>query len=357
MSNNSPARRKDKPAASSWSLRNQLAGRFWRNFKTGAAAKRGLAYGRAGTILFILGLSACTTTSYRQAPRYVAENAHAGGGALAISADSRFGASGGMRGMLRLWQLPAGRPLARWSAHQGPITGLAFLPDGRQLLSTGWDGQVKRWHRLGRLSTSWDLGAPVTSLQASADRALVLFGLRDGRVELWNVQGERLQVWRPSTTRISAVALNAAANRVAAADTGARVWRWSRRTPPSPLAAPASGMRTLVFDPRDDALWGGGWFDLYRWPADAPRPQRVATPHRGIINHIEFGPQAAYLATISRQTDSAVLLLDPDSGEPLRAFRKHALCGVGVAISPDGKLMMSNSDDASVRFYDLTSGQ
>jgi WD40 repeat protein len=304
--------------------------------------------------LILSGISACAPTPYLETPRRIVQDAHGGGGALAISADSRYGASGGWSGILRIWQLPAGNPLARWSGHQASITGLAFLADPRRLLSTGRDGRLKLWDISGRPIASWDLGAPVTSFQASADRALVLLGLADGRVELWTVSGEQLQTWRPSGTRIAAVAMNASANRFAAADSGARVWRWSRRTAPAPLASPASSMRTLAFDPRDDTLWGGGWFDLYLWSVDTPRFRRLATPHRGIINHIEFGPQAAYLATISRQTDSAVLLLDPDTGESVRAFQKHALCGVGLAISPDGRRMMSNADDASVRFYDLS---
>lgn len=319
--------------------------------------KRDIKSCRACIVLVLLGLGACATRPHLDAPRHIAENAHGGGGALAISADSHRGASGGWGGTLRIWQLPDGKPLARWPAHQGAIKGLTFLADSMRLLSAGWDGRLKAWEISGKPIASWDLGAPATSFQASADRALVLLGLEDGRVELWNVQGERLESWRPSRSRITAVALNLAKNRFAAADARGRVWRWSQRSLLAALASPKSRMRTLAFDPRNDALWGGGWFDLYVWPAEAPRPRRVATPHRGIINHIEFGPQAAYLATISRITDSAVLLLNPDTGESLRAFQKHNLCGIGVAVSPDGQRMMSSADDASVRFYELTADQ
>ena len=59
------------------------------------------------------------------------------------------------------------------------------------------------------------------------------------------------------------------------------------------------------------------------------------------------------LATISRQTDRSVYLLDPKSGEVIRKFRQHELCGAAVAVSGDGRYLGTTSDDASVRIYDL----
>ena len=39
--------------------------------------------------------------------------------------------------MIRLWELPTGRALARWEAHEASVTALAFRPDGRTLVSGG----------------------------------------------------------------------------------------------------------------------------------------------------------------------------------------------------------------------------
>jgi len=100
-------------------------------------------------------------------------------------------------------------------------------------------------------------------------------------------------------------------------------------------------------------LVGSGWFDLFSWPAGRADLAVIPTAHRGIINHLQFAMDGSYVATISRQTDSAVMLLDPNTGETLAAFRKHALCGQRIALSPDGRTMVTNSDDSSVRFYSL----
>jgi len=68
----------------------------------------------------------------------------ASGGAARVS-----GWSGGDDLMIRLWEVPTGRELARWQAHESGVTALAFSPDGRVLFSGGGDGELKVWDLAG----------------------------------------------------------------------------------------------------------------------------------------------------------------------------------------------------------------
>jgi WD40 repeat protein len=65
--------------------------------------------------------------------------------ALAVSPDSRMLATGGDDRMIRLWEIPSGRPLAQWEGHEGGVTALAFRVDGRGLVSGASDGLLKLW--------------------------------------------------------------------------------------------------------------------------------------------------------------------------------------------------------------------
>jgi hypothetical protein len=306
-------------------------------------------------VVALLGLllAGCVAGPPREAPTRIVADAQSGGSALDISPDSRRAASGGWAGQVRIFSLPEGNPVRGWTAHETQVTGLMFLADGRRLVSTGWDGRIRLWDLRGQPLADRRTDAPITAFAPAGDRSGFLVGRVDGHVEWWSIAGRRLGAWRPSPRPVSAVALNETTGDLAAGDTSGRVWRWAEDIAPVPLPSPPSYVRSLVFDPRNGDLLGSGWFQLFRWPRDGGRLDQIPTDHRGIVNHLQFGPKAGYLASISRQTDSSVLLLDPDSGRTLRAFAPHALCGQRVAISPDGRTLVSNSDDASVRFYRL----
>jgi WD40 repeat protein len=297
-------------------------------------------------------LTGCVSGPTEQEPYRIAEGAHSGGNALAIDPHSRLGASGGWSGNVRLWHLPSGSPAGYWRSGHGDLSGLLFLDSGH-LLTTGYDGEVRVWSLDGRLQRSFRAGQAVSSFRASPDRSSILLGHDDGTVSFWQVDGARLGVWQMSDDRITAVAMATDRSWFAAADSAAKVWRWQTGHAPVELASPPTYPRSLVFTPGNATLIGSGWFKLFSWQAGGTGLTVLPTEHDGIINHLEMSADGSYLASISRQTDSAVLLLDPASGETLSAFRKHELCGQRVTVSPDGRTMMSNSDDSSVRFYSL----
>lgn len=65
---------------------------------------------------------------------------------LAVSPDGRILATGDEGRHLRLWELPTGRELAAWPAHEAAVTALAFDPDGATLVSGARDGTMKLWN-------------------------------------------------------------------------------------------------------------------------------------------------------------------------------------------------------------------
>ena len=111
--------------------------------------------------------------------------------------------------------------------------------------------------------------------------------------------------------------------------------------------------RDLVFSADGQWLYGGGWFDLFRWNVASGELQVIDTDHHGIINNLAFIGSTGALASVSRQTDSAVLIIDPKSGRTLKNFGSHGLCGQRITVSPDEKYLISNSDDYSISVWEL----
>lgn len=310
---------------------------------------------RAAALLTAVVLAACASPGGQPAkPVYKLENQQAGTTALAVSADSRMLATGGWSGRVVIRNLQDSSKLGGFQAHTGEIIGLEFLRDGT-LLSGGREGSVKKWTLDGRLL--WERKLP-TGLSAMALNKLssrMVTGSKDGEMILWDVNiGEIVDRWPAHDGRIRAVVYTGDAALLASSDTDrtVKLWDsangellWESRIP--------TDSRDLVFSADGQWLYGGGWFDLFRWNVVSGELQVIDTGHHGIINNLAFIGSTGVLASVSRQTDSAVLIIDPKSGRTLKNFGSHGLCGERITVSPDEKYLISNSDDYSISVWEL----
>lgn len=64
----------------------------------------------------------------------------------AYSPTRRVLATGGLEGLIQLWEVPSGSLLATIRAHDGIVWGVGFSPDGSLLHSVGSDGHVAAWN-------------------------------------------------------------------------------------------------------------------------------------------------------------------------------------------------------------------
>jgi cytochrome c len=96
--------------------------------------------------------------------------------ALALSADGTTLATGGLRGQVALIDRAARRIRATLVGPGLPVWSLAFLPDGRQILSGGADRLVRRWNAV----TGEHIGTVVP--RAGADVLAAFNGERGARV-------------------------------------------------------------------------------------------------------------------------------------------------------------------------------
>jgi len=85
-------------------------------------------------------------------------------------------------------------------------TAVSFHPDGEQIVSSGMDGTVQLWSLEGeRLQTFSGHQAGVYDLSISPDGQSVASASYDGTVKLWSLDGQLLHTWEGHQQRVTSV--------------------------------------------------------------------------------------------------------------------------------------------------------
>jgi WD40 repeat protein len=316
------------------------------------AKRRPLPLGVLVAALAGLLLGGCAHFKAAHPPNQLLEDAHSGGTVVAFDAAGSLLASAGWGGKVRLWRLPDGAAAGAWQAHKGSVNGLAFVDDG--LVSAGYDATLAHWaadgHELRRVAA----GSPVTAMALGAGQGMLVTGHSDGTVRRWRLPGLELTAeWHPHQGAVRALAVAIDGHTFASGGADGRVFLWLAGGGPEPLPAPPTDPWSLAFAPDGARLFAGGWFKLSRWDLATRTLTVLDTDHTGILKGLHFTADGRYLASISRQTDSSVYFLDPETGATVERFQRHRLCGADVTVSADGHYLASTSDDGTVRLWAL----
>lgn len=271
--------------------------------------------------------------------------------AFSREADRLAGAA--VNGNVYLWHLPDGRMLATWRAHRDSIHGLAFLKDGR-LVSASYDQTLALWSIAGKLIARAEADAPMTAMVVDETSGTVWTGHADGSVRAWQVDTLAALARLPRHRgEVHALAYHAASGTLASSGADGKIYVGGRTESGRALMQSPTLARDLVFNEAGRTLIGSGWFKLFRWDVDSGALTVLPTAHQGMIASLDRVPGSSALASISRNTDSSVRLLDPRTGETVRYLATHDLCGAQVRVSPGGRYLASVSDDASVWVFAL----
>ncbi|NLJ36269.1 MAG: WD40 repeat domain-containing protein [candidate division WS1 bacterium] len=157
------------------------------------------------------------------------EGAVFGAYALAVSPDDSRVAAGCKDGVIREYSLADGTLLRELSGHLGIIRSLAYTHDGRRLVSSADDGTVRIWSddsAEAAAKLQGHLGG-VLSVALSADDQLLLTGGRDGTVRLWDLtEARQLKMHGRHRGWIEAVAFAGDDNWAVSTGRDGKVMRW-----------------------------------------------------------------------------------------------------------------------------------
>lgn len=95
---------------------------------------------------------------------------------------------------IHIWSVQTGQLLDQLSGHEGPVSSLAFAPNGDSLISGSWDRTARIWSIFNRTQTSepLQLQADVLDITVRPDSLQLAISTLDGQLTFWNMEAEQV---------------------------------------------------------------------------------------------------------------------------------------------------------------------
>ena len=279
---------------------------------------------------------------------------------VAFSPDGTQALSGSADRTLKLWDVATGQEARTFTGHRDGVMTAVFSHDGRFIASGGNDSTVRLWDVASgqELRSAGGLGWKINSVAFSPDGNFLATAGEDIQVKLWSLPS--LGIVRSFTGhgwKLTSVVFCPDGNTLLSGseDNSSKLWEvatgnnlrtfQSGLTPVTCVAVSADGRL---------ALTGGKDNTITLWRLSDGRELYALRGHTQSVRSVAFGPDGRF--AVSGSDDGTVRLWDLATGKEWRTFTGHGGAVNSVAASPDGRFVLSGGADATLRLWRLPHG-
>ncbi len=264
---------------------------------------------------------------------------------LDFTADGQWLLTAGWDGRVGWWRVdePEPRPARMLDAHDGWVRWVRARADGKLIATCGNDNLVKVWDAAD-VQPIWQLAGHqrhVYSVDFHPDGRHLVSGDLMGVLKVWDLQSGR------EVRSLDAGAMTGYDKKFAADMGGARDMRFSAD---GKLLACAG-----ITDVRN--AFGGiqaALVLLLDWESGKPLRQLKDGDYQGVGWGVRFHRDGFIVAAAAHRNGSGVLwFFQPDAEKPFHSVKLKA-CGRGLDITPDQTTLATAQSDGCLRLYQLT---
>lgn len=298
---------------------------------TAAGPARESTFSRDGRLLALSDASGDIVIRDTGSWRVLERLNHAGGAtSVAFSSDGKRVFSAGYDGLIREWERPGGRLLRTFRGPQGTVWTMDVSPDGKKLAAAGEDAVIRIWD-LGAETRPKELrghSRNVWRIRFSPDGRQLASGSFDNSLRLWDLGGGSARAANGHTQAIVGLDYSPDGARIAtgADDSTIRMWR----------AADGAALRTLNNGKHVDAVL---FSPDGKWLISGGHAHGAAG---AIWRQLTGGGGDGDAVRVWRTADMAPVAVLP-----------HPDDVISLAISPDGKWLVTSGEDSRFRLWTL----
>ena len=259
--------------------------------------------------------------------------------AVAITPDGRRAVSASYDETVAVWDLETGQRIHTLEGHSRGVESVAVTPDCQRVVSGSWDNTL----------IVWDLknGQKLHTLEGHSDNIFGLTVTPDGRRAVSASEDNTLMVWDLETgRRLHILDGHIDDLRMAALALGGRH-----------MVAVAPNGRHAVSASKDKAL--------VVWDLETGRRLRRFEAHTSRINAVAVTPDGRYVVSGSglsgdpgrRDGEFTVAVWDLHTGRRLHTLEGHTELVKTVAVTPNGRYVVSGAHDKTLAVWNLENGE
>ena len=274
-------------------------------------------------------------------------------------------ASGGADFLARCWNVDNGEPIQTFTGHTSLVFSVNFSRDATTLTTVSSDRSLKRWNIAdGRcLQTIVGKDKQLTPTVAySSDGKTIAIATAQQTLSLWNLStGKCFQTFPTQhNCRITALAFSPdgsiLASGSASADPVVKLWDISDGKCLASYRGHNFAISCLAFSPDGEILASSSTDHTIRlWEVKTGKCCQILRSHLDAVQRIAFTPDGQTLASSSY--DQSVKLWDISKGQVIRTLRGYVNDVRSVAIhqtSKDNYILASAHRDSRIRIWNLS---